>query len=389
MTDGRITLNGLSQPWTVKAEDFSGLIFGGKVAIMKVKKYGHQGRPHDRLLCFDYEHKCLFWVKSEDNRSCLTIKETKNICTMSKSMNSLASVDSDDAVSKKEVGNYMMIRDIIDIVKGKKTKLFFTFFGRRADSKNCVSIIGLHRTLDLEAKDEKTANHLSEQVQDFYHQCWGFKLVRSVSKKTLEYDSQVFVRLSESVLEKVISMYRDVTTKWHEYMWNDAANKIVKDYPRLAKNIRVWDVVESKEAYRIDGERKSGWGNNIVQVMEALASQLVEAKRAKEIVDALRTAVKEVEQGKDREQTLTRFFNETFTQEGYLPKNIAPANKSMSNLKDKSVVRDIQRRCRSFQGRESFRTYYKNPQFLSILKVCNQFVLIPAADIVKREILGE
>jgi len=125
--------------------------------------------------------------------------------------------------------------------------------------------------------------------------------------------------------------------------------------------MRVWVKEEGKPPKRVDKEeRKQGWGENVLAVMDALCTMMAEKKRGKEIMDNLRHVVDQVEkEGKDRQHAMAHFFNTTFTKNDF----------------------DEDSR------RESFRNYYVSPEFLSILKVCNQFVLIPASTLIKKDCL--
>jgi len=466
--------------WNVKLSGLTA-IKDGKVGIVKVKKHGHYGSPHTRLLCFDFELQCLYWLKSDDKLQRVTYNESKNIEKMGKSLRSLGSIpsmDDDDGPSsptsaskhhhtkpRSSRKNFIMLYNIIDIFRGKKTKILQRFSSRKAEEKACLSIICLQRNLDLQAPDEKTALELKEQLKDFYSQSMGFQLLSSHPQTSLRYDPQTYSALADLLHEKVLNFYKATEKRWIEYMETDAACKIVKDLPRLAKNIRIWEVrpssfspsdtreesgeksprlvlepeglkeylhgnvrktiqtgigsskskmkhsipcismksnnslassnpsfegqkgnlrtTETKETQkgmvtqhgrvRVDMERKERWGRSIIEVMEALASRLCsDKKRADEIVKQLSLAVKQVEErGKDRQITLTRYFHSTFT------KMVAMGAFLESMQQDDS------------DGDQDFNTAYHNPEILSVLKVCNQFVLVPAADLIKRECLGK
>jgi len=317
-SDGRV--------WTVRVDAYSA-IQDGKVGIVKVKKHGRTGSPHTRLLCVDYEHECLYWLKSEDKLKRLTYNESKTVDAMSKnikSMSSMASLNDDDfdrddgnrlSVHRKEKEkNIIQIYNILDIVSGKKTKTLQRFAGRKASDDSCFSVVCLNRTLDLQASDKETADQIKGQLHNFYNQAMGLPLASSEPEKILDYDPQMYVALSDTIYSRVTTMLRDIVGKWQDYMWADAAEKIVKDYPRLAKNMRVWEVSSSNERKRVDGDRKNGWGHSVVAVMEALTSMMADEKRGEVIVKSLKDAVQLVEDDKrDREQTLRRFFNTTFS----------------------------------------------------------------------------
>mmetsp|Transcript_9969 Transcript_9969/g.13856 ORF Transcript_9969/g.13856 Transcript_9969/m.13856 type:complete len:576 (+) Transcript_9969:109-1836(+) len=410
--DGRV--------WNIKITGYTA-IKDGKIGIIKVKKHGKQGRPHVRLLCVDYQYQCLYWLKSDDKLSRITYNENKTVEAMTRSLKNLNNPVEDESphVSKQLsrpnslIKNFIMLYDIIDIVDGKKTKILQRYTGRKAEEKCCFSIICLKRTLDLEAQNEEAARELKSQLRDFYQQYMNQPLISRKQDKTLDYDAQDYATLADTLHDKITQMYKDNQARWIGYMDTGAAEKIVKDYPRLAKNIRIWENLGPEEEdgasapgkgkgggdrkeeaddggvsrststtqeglrrIRIDDERKTGWGNSVLAVMAALASKLVDKKRAEELVRNLKKAVDAVTgKQKDREITLSKFFNNTFTKKGGKKDALGFTDFLSQQIDDE-------------EKSPRYEDMYLDYELLSILKVCNQFVLIPCSEIIKRDCLA-
>ena len=379
------------------------------LAMIKLKKHGQKGIPHAKILCLDYKHGCMFWVKTASEKdSQISDADNKHIAKYRKQLQAMDRLGPLEASRKAESRDVLWVWDMIDLVVGKRTSAFQRrLTARGVDQGRCISVIGLHRTLDLELPDEKMALLVRDQILDFYDQMMPLPLSATAPKgPSLDYRSDDYSAIAAQLHGRILAMYKDIDEKWNTYMQKGAAHRIVKDYPRLAKNIRIWKVTSGCESgggggavvgtgvgvslgaaavepcsaekgaatrrVRVDSaERgKNGWGENVIEVMKRMAAELVDAKRASRIVSRLERDVRLIEGGKDRETLLNSFFLDTFT------------NRSGGESMMDFLMGEMDENKPSV-----FTDLYLDPAFLCILKVCNQDVLIPAAAVVKCESL--
>mmetsp|Transcript_972 Transcript_972/g.1865 ORF Transcript_972/g.1865 Transcript_972/m.1865 type:complete len:708 (+) Transcript_972:26-2149(+) len=127
----RLSLENLSA--MMKAADFRGAAAGGYRLI----KHGQYGKPKSKIITVDLNKYVVTWASTSNSGK----------------------------------SGALNLRDAVKVVAGKETKLFAKVPDKVSDPAHCFSIVMQHRTLDLEAKNQKERDlwvaGLAELIKEF------------------------------------------------------------------------------------------------------------------------------------------------------------------------------------------------------------------------------
>jgi len=197
-----------------QAEEEDKIASISRFPILNVMKYGRRGNPHSRVLCLVQDGAEAKFVLYKPR-----------------------------ALRKRPVSSPIHLRDIVDVRKGKMTKVFQRPVANTVDDNKCFSVVTTNRTLDVVVKSLEERDKAADMILEIYKKVTKEDLLVGVRvrRQSALLERQQFFDLVEKHLN---ALHLETKAIWLRGLNGLPAEMIDKDFPRLAKNFQIYRVTK-------------------------------------------------------------------------------------------------------------------------------------------------